>query len=82
MILIQYYGLLRQVVKVRQEKIVASDIHDVIRTIKRKYGHEAASKAKRSIIMVNGKNAALLNGYRTSLKSGDRVQILPVMAGG
>lgn len=82
MIKIEYYGLLRQLTGTTEETMDAKRVGEVIKQIKKRHGKEATIEAKMSFILVNGTNAALLKGYRTVLKDGDLVQIMPVTAGG
>lgn len=82
MIKIQYYGLLRGLTGVKEETMDVRKVAEVIKQINKIYGKEIAIEAKRSFVLVNGKNAALLKGYNTTLKDGDLVQIMPVTAGG
>lgn len=82
MVKVQYYGLVRQLTKVKEEAISAQQVSQVIKEIGKRHGKEALREAKRSFILVNGENAALNKGYKTSLKSGDLVQIMTVTGGG
>lgn len=82
MIKIQYYGLLRKLTGVNEETMDVRRVAEVIKQIDKRYGKEVAVEAKMSFILVNGTNSALLKGYRTTLKDGDILQIMPVMAGG
>lgn len=82
MIKVQYYGLLRSLIGVKEEVMDEKKVANVIKEINKKYGKEIAIEARRSFVLVNGKNAALLKGYKTTLKDGDIVQIMPVTGGG
>lgn len=82
MITVKYYGPLCRLTGVPEEEIEAKRVSEVIKVIARRHGKEAAREAERCFVMVNGKNAALLNGFRTPLKSGDLVQIINLTGGG
>ncbi len=82
MIMVKYYGPMQELTGMAAEELEASQVTEVINQIRKKYGKKVAEDAEQCFIMVNGKNAALLKGFRTRLKSGDTVQILPVTGGG
>lgn len=82
MITVKYYGPLRRLAGMPEEEIEANRVSEIIKAIGRRHGKEAAKEAEKCFIMVNGRNAALLNGFLTPLKSGDLVQIIPLTGGG
>ena len=82
MVKVEYYGLVRQLTKVKKEILLSDNISQVVKEIGKRHGKEALEEVKRSFILVNGENVALKKGYRTYLKNGDLVQIITVTAGG
>ncbi|MDW8045120.1 MAG: MoaD family protein [Nitrososphaerota archaeon] len=71
-------------------EIDATTLNDVINTLIEKYGDrfkkrilESDGRLNRFInIYINGKNSRLLGGLTITLKDGDRIDILPAVAGG
>lgn len=82
MITVKYFGALRALTGTAQENIEAENIKAVLSKIKAAHGKEAATKAKRCLILLNSDNINLHNGLRTSLKNGDTITFVPVCAGG
>ncbi|MGE5422165.1 MAG: MoaD/ThiS family protein [Ignavibacteriales bacterium] len=82
MINVQYFGRIRQLTGKQGDEIKAGKVSEVIRQIEKLYGRNIAKEAEKCFVMVNGRNAALIKGFRTQLKSGDLVQILPPTGGG
>lgn len=82
MIEVHYYGRLRELIGSQGDSFNVKKVSQVIREIEKLYGRDTAKEAERCFIMVNGRNAALIKGFGTELKPGDRVQILPPTGGG
>lgn len=79
---VQYFGPLRRLTGVKEEEMPVRRVSEVIKEIAKRHGKQAAREAGKCFILVNGRNAALINGYRTALKPGDLVLIIPLAAGG
>jgi len=82
MIRVKYYGPLRQLTGVKEEEMLVSRVSEVIKEIGKRHGKEAARQAEKCFIIVNSRNAALINGFRTALNPGDLVQIIQLTGGG
>ncbi len=82
MIHVKYYGKMRSLTGRTEELLAVDRIDRLVKEIGFNHGSEASKAAKRSSVLLNGKNVALINGYRTRLHQGDVVQIMPVAAGG
>lgn len=82
MVQVKFYGHLRSLIDASEDIMSADRVDRLIRQIGMKYGKDALKAAERSFILLNGKNVALEHGFRTQLKDGDQVQIMPVAAGG
>lgn len=83
MIHVKYYGFMRTLTGVSEEQYEpVGAIDKLVRAVGAKHGKEAEKMAKRSFVLLNGKNVGLINGYKTKLSDGDIVQIMPVTAGG
>lgn len=79
---IKYFGQLRALAGIRQEDIDAATVRALLKQVKDRYGDEAYQKAKRSHIIVDGQNAALIGGFSAKLDQTSEVQLLPVCGGG
>lgn len=82
MITVQYYGPLRRMTGSKEEKMAVGKVTELLREIGRKYGAEAQAMAEESFILLDGKNIALIMGFKTSLQSGAVVKVLPLAGGG
>ncbi|WP_195270444.1 MoaD family protein [Eubacterium sp. 1001713B170207_170306_E7] len=82
MITVKYFGALRASTGTAQESIEAKNVKAVLTKIKAAHGKEAAAKARRCLILLNGDNVNLHRGMRTALGAGDVVSFVPVCAGG
>lgn len=79
---IRYYGVLRQYTNTQEDNLAVFRVKDIFREIEHKYGKEAAKEARKCSIIVNGKNAAFLNGLGTKVMSDDVIALLQVTLGG
>lgn len=77
-----YFGALREIAGAKEQETDADTVRALLKQIKRQYGGDAYRLAKRSHIIVDGKNAALTGGFSTALHIGSTVQLLPVCGGG
>ncbi len=82
MLKVKYYGLLSSKIDKKEDVFEATTVNELLKEIKRKYNIEVYKIAKSSLILINDQNAGKLKGYKTKLKSGDIIKILPVCAGG
>lgn len=58
------------------------NIKDLIEQSSQKYGNDFSTMAKKTAILVNGRNINHLKGKRTTLKDGDTVHFVNPAAGG
>lgn len=79
---VNYYGMVRRLIPVKTEQLDAANINELLGLIKQRHGDGAAAEIKRSFILVNGKNIALIKGYKTSIKVTDVIQIMTITGGG
>ncbi len=82
MVKVQFFGLMRHYTETSEVEVEAKKINDLLKIIELKYGKDALKEAKRSFILVNGDNVALLKGHRTKLNECDLVQIITISGGG
>ena len=82
MITVEYYGPLRRLIGLQEERLSVSKVTELLEELRRRYGYEACQEAARSFILINGNNIALLDGLKTSLQQGDTVKIIPLAGGG
>jgi MoaD family protein len=92
-ITVHYFTVLRSVTGTREEKIDAkegSTVEDVLKTLSTKYGKEfdrylfsgREHEGLRVIFFVDGRNIEGADGFKTKLKSGNVLAIMPPIAGG
>lgn len=64
-------------------KDLVAEISRVIPSLERTFGDQSLNDAKsNSLILVNGKEISVLNGYETKLNNDDEIVFVPVVHGG
>lgn len=92
-IVVKFFTVLREITGKREEKAEFSDsvtINELLDYLSRKYGRQftdyvynAGGKPRGYLqFLVNGKSITTLEGFRTRLKEGDNVAIIPPVGGG
>lgn len=82
MAIVSYRGTLPEQCGLRQERVPAARVSDLLRHIKSSYGPAAYREAKRMLVTVNGKSILLMEVYATPLAEEDKVSFLPICGGG
>lgn len=60
----------------------AASVEEILKECEKRYGDELSPYLKKSIVLVNGKNAALLKGRKTRISTDDKISIFPPAIGG
>nr|MDO8135835.1 MoaD family protein [Candidatus Njordarchaeum guaymaensis] len=92
-IIIRYFTVLRDLTGTREEKMNAeegSTVEDVLKTLGARYGNEferyifsgREHRGLRLLFFVDGRNIEGSDGFKTRLKSGSVLAIMPPVAGG
>jgi molybdopterin synthase sulfur carrier subunit len=92
-ITVKFFTVLREITEKREEKLEFSNsitIDELLDYLSKKYGHQftdyvynASGKPRGYLqFLVNGKSITTLKGFRTRLKEGDKVAIIPPVGGG
>jgi MoaD family protein len=92
-ITVRYFTVLREITGKREEKIDLADgsiLEDAVRLITRKYGRGFETyvssgrrrKGLQILFLIDGQNAAGLRGFKTGLRDGSTLIIMPPVAGG
>ena len=79
---IRFFATLRRETGVRSLRLDSADLEGVVRALGSRYGAGLVNQLERATFLVNGRNAALLEGLRTPLRDGDVISIFPPLAGG
>ena len=90
---IKFFTTLREVAGKREERIELSNgttVEELLRLLSRKYGKgfinyvydEKANVRGYLQFLVNGKSITTLQGFKTRLKDGDKIAIIPPVGGG
>jgi len=90
---VQYLTVLRRVTQKRQESLTLeedSTLEDMLTVLAEKYGEKfqryassgRGKKGLRLIFLLNGQDVGQLDGLKTRLHNGDKVEIIPPIAGG
>lgn len=82
MVEVRYIGYIKELTNVPSEEFNVDTIALMLKEIEKRYGKEAYKVVKKSHILVNHTSIVGLKGFRTSLKTNDIVQIVPVCGGG
>jgi MoaD family protein len=92
-ITVRYFTVLSKLTEKRQEKIKlkeGSTLEDMLTLLVQRYGENferyvssgRARKGLQLVLLLNGQDAAQLNGLKTTLHDGDTVTLMPPIAGG
>jgi MoaD family protein len=92
-ITVRYFTTLREVTGKQEEKIELAEgsiLEDALRLIARKYGEKferyvSSGRAGRGLpllFLIDGENAADLGGFKSGLREGCTLTIIPPVAGG
>jgi MoaD family protein len=90
---VRYFTVMRNITGTREEKIDAkegSTVEDVLKTLSSKYGKEfdryifsgREHRGLKLLFFVDGHNIEGSDGFKTKLKSGSVLAIMPPVAGG
>jgi MoaD family protein len=90
---IKFFTILREITGKREERIQFSkaiNVEELLNLLSEKYGESFVSyvcddrkKTRDSLqFLLNGRNIAALNGFKTKLKDGDEIAIIPPIGGG
>lgn len=82
MINVRFFGLVRSQIGAGSIEINADTVGEALKLISSKYESIDLSTLKNSLIFVNSVDIRNLRMYKTLLKEGDEVMILPPAAGG
>lgn len=84
---VRFFATFREVTGCQEASADASDLSDLLDSLSLRYGtpfqrlvHDRA--ADTFVVMVNGRNAAQLQGLSTDLADGDDVSLFPPISGG
>lgn len=92
-IIVKFFTVLREITGKKDEKAEFSNsptINDLLNYLSRKHGRQfrdyvynASGKPRGYLqFLINGKSITTLEGFRTRLKEGDKVAIIPPVGGG
>jgi MoaD family protein len=92
-ITVRYFTIIRNITGTREEKIDAkegSTVEDVLKTLGTRYGKEFERyissgrdhKGMKLLFFVDGRNIEGSDGFKTILRSGNTLAIMPPVAGG
>jgi MoaD family protein len=90
---VHYFTLLRSVTRTREEKIEVkegSTVEDLLKTLSAKYGKEferyifsgTEYRGLKLLFFVDGRSIEGSDGFKTKLKNGSTLAIMPPIAGG
>lgn len=90
---VKYFALLREITGKREEDIEVAEgtcVDELLEKLSAKYGKRfrdyvyGLGEFKRLTLtfLLNGRNIELMDGFKTKLKDGDTLSILPPVAGG
>lgn len=90
---VRYFTIIRDITGTREEKIDAeegSTVEDVLRILVKRYGKEFERyissgrdhKGMKLLFFVDGRNVEGSDGFKTRLRSGNVLAIMPPVAGG
>jgi molybdopterin synthase sulfur carrier subunit len=84
---IRYFARIREIVKRKEELLDVAEgatVGTVLEELKSRHGEEFASLLERATIqfLVNGISIRSLKGYKTELREGDVLAIIPPVGGG
>ncbi len=77
-----YRAALEDKIGKKEETIEAATVREVLAYLKKTYGKEISSEAKRMLIAVNNDSIQLHKGLDTKLYEGMIVRFLPICGGG
>jgi len=92
-IIIHYFTILRNITGTREERMDANEgstVEDVLKALSMRYGKEferyilsgREHRGLKLLFFVDGRNIEGLDGFKTKLKSGSVLAIMPPVAGG
>ena len=92
-ITVKFFTVLREITGKKEEKLEFSNsitINELLDYLSQKYGrqlteyiYDTSGKPRGYLqFLVNGKSITTLEGFRTQLKEGDKVAIIPPVGGG
>jgi molybdopterin synthase sulfur carrier subunit len=79
---VKFYATLRNVAGVRETRVEAGSIKEVLDSLSTLYGDRIDRYLKMSTVLVNGTNVIHMKGKKTRLKPDDVVSIFPPLGGG
>ena len=81
MILMQYYGGIREFTKCKEEAVAAATLGEAMEYVKNKYGKQALKAMKASMLTLDGVRIERLKP-RLPLPEGSAVGVFPLCCGG
>ncbi len=82
MVTVSLHTILRKEAGEKECRSDAGNVKELLEELSRRYGPAFSKYLANCIVLVNGKNAAMLRGKKTKLKDGDEVSLFPPVAGG
>ncbi len=82
MVKVSLHTILRKEAGAKECMSNAATVKELLDELAGRYGPGFAKYLANCLVFVNGKNAAMLRGKKTKLKTGDEVQLFPPVAGG
>jgi len=90
---VRFFTTLREIVGKREEQIEFSQavtVEELLKQLSRKYGerfqdyvYDEKGKVRNHLqFLINGKSTTTLQGFKTRLREGDQIAILPPVGGG
>ncbi len=82
MVTVSFHTMLRKAAGEKECTSNAATVKELLEELAGRYGATFSQYLAGCIVIVNGKNAAMLRGKKTKLKDGDEIGLFPPVAGG
>jgi len=82
MVKVEFASHLAKVLDTRETQVEAATVRQLLKLLSKQFGQPFDQRIGVCKVIVNGTSVAFLKGKGTPLHDGDRVVVLPPMAGG